>query len=763
MKGKLLTLIALGTLMVGLPLAGETEFKDLTVRPDGTILFTAETGSPEYGKFATLFLTSIDADMKQLTYFPERIDFLSETGQLQIQNRFGIFRSNKQMNSIQAIDEFPGFEKTQEVATGKLFPVTSSPDGRFLLYMEPDGFVTSKLKMYDVVKKTTTLIAQTIETRLDIQPARWSPDSRYFIYATDGTLYYYSIDHYANERTIAPEFREIGPGFIENVQWSRSNHLYYIRENLVYKIGTQEFFTHSMYGGIFTTGVIVGKIPSHFDPNFDRFHVSPGGGKILLNKEGRNLFVFKMEGDDFSNTGGEVESLPYLLLPRNTRVVKVLWKQEDTLAVLTKSIQEGSLTHKIYRFIRTSSNTINQFSLTQDKGIREISMSPSGSTVALLESDSVIIKDYSSWQTKHSIKRENLLHISWASDDSIILAGRYTIELYDIPSQTDRVITVAQPEDQGVKKDNNDIQVRSDKTTFVYDEKNSRWNTGTIFDIAEKRTATESFRIYRENLADGPYRNLIMVRKTTEYGTYPLFEAPASTYDPFPKQEEAVDFTNFNHGSRTRRREISLVFNAIDSVEGLTDILNVLENYNIRASFFVNGEFINRNPGAVKEIINSGHEVGSLFYVYFDMTDSRFDIDNEFIKQGLARNEDLFYNATGMEVSLLWHAPYYFINSNIISASREMNYTYAGRDFDSLDWVSRYDRGKTNALFLSTRQIINRILDLKQPGSIIPVRIGIRSGGRQDYLFHRIDILINALINQGYDIVPVSILMEHAK
>ena len=31
----------------------------------------------------------------------------------------------------------------------------------------------------------------------------------------------------------------------------------------------------------------------------------------------------------------------------------------------------------------------------------------------------------------------------------------------------------------------------------------------------------------------------------------------------------------------------------------------------------VNGDFIKRHPGAVKEIADSGHETGSLFYYYF--------------------------------------------------------------------------------------------------------------------------------------------------
>ena len=241
-----------------------------------------------------------------------------------------------------------------------------------------------------------------------------------------------------------------------------------------------------------------------------------------------------------------------------------------------------------------------------------------------------------------------------------------------------------------------------------------------------------------------------------------VFDNPITQYESFPTEQQAVDYENFSHGSRIRRREVALVFNAIDTVEGLTEILNTLNEYGLRCTFFINGEFIRRHPGAVAEIAESGHEVGSLFYAYFNMTDSSFKIDKDFIKQGLARNEDDYFSSTGNELSLLWHAPYYFANTDIVNASREMNYTYVGRDIDPLDWVSAEDPTLAS-FYLDSSSLVERILKLKKPGSIIPLRIGAVEPGRDDYLFHRLDALINGLISLGYSIVPVSTLIQHAK
>jgi peptidoglycan/xylan/chitin deacetylase (PgdA/CDA1 family) len=268
-----------------------------------------------------------------------------------------------------------------------------------------------------------------------------------------------------------------------------------------------------------------------------------------------------------------------------------------------------------------------------------------------------------------------------------------------------------------------------------------------------------------ERIYAGSYKNIVQIRDNKGLtGTFPLFSPPVQEYEPFPEKESPVNLLNFTHGSRIRRREVAVVFNAIDSVEGLTDILNTLSEYEIRATFFVNGEFIRRHPDAVREIASSGHEVGSMFYTYFDMTDSRFTIDKEFIKRGLARNEDDYFFVTGKEVSVLWHAPYYFVNTEIIDASREMNYTYVGRDIDALDWVTdEVAGGVRGGLYYPSAVLVERIIAQKKPGSIIPIRIGKAKGEREDYLFHKLDLLLNGLISLGYTIVPVSTLIEHAR
>jgi peptidoglycan/xylan/chitin deacetylase (PgdA/CDA1 family) len=165
----------------------------------------------------------------------------------------------------------------------------------------------------------------------------------------------------------------------------------------------------------------------------------------------------------------------------------------------------------------------------------------------------------------------------------------------------------------------------------------------------------------------------------------------------------------------------------------------------------------------VREVAESGHEVGSLFYAHFNMTDSRFSVDRDFVKAGLGRNEDDYYAATGRELSLLWHAPYYIVNSEIISAAAEMNYRYAGRDLDSYDWVAATESNVARGIYLPAADLVERIVAEKKPGSIITLSVGAGDGTRQDYLFQKLALLIDELGRRGYDIVPVSTLIEHGR
>ncbi len=755
-------------------LCAEVVFGGLHLSSDHQLLYSVAADSPRYGTYETAFSQDMEGEeLRQLSFFPEKVTYLEKSKQLQIQNRFGVFRTKlPQQGSIPALSlvkEFPAFANGEEIYSGKIRQVGSSPDGRYVLFIQPDDNAYGSLVLLEVETGTRHTISDRITISYEEPNALWSPDSKYFVYEKNTQLYYYSMNQLQRDEVMREELRLIGEGTLSNVQWTKQNQLYYIDESVLYRIFSAEFFTRSFYSDLLDAGQVVGKVPFDFDFNFDSFYVSPDGAKLLFNKGGRNLILYYLKNDDYLSTGSTV-SLPYLYLPRNTRIQRLLWSEQDVITVLTGSIQGGRSNSSLFRLDLGAREAQDASSVAFEKleadSIRDMVLAPDGRHAALIYPDRVLIKRYDRWRTTETIRQSEPLHANWTADDELIISGRQFIKRYRLNDPQDALIAISQPGAYGYGEDGEVYTVIAGEQLEYSAESGWKPAIGEIT-LAPAKIANEKYRVYLSSNPEGrSYENMIMVRHIQEYKTTQLAAHAGHSYEPFPKQEEVVNFKNFNHGSRVRRREVALVFNAIDSVEGLTEVLNTLHDYDLKCTFFVNGEFMRRNPEAVKELASSQHEIGSLFYTYFNMTDARYKISKEFIKQGLARNEDEYFNITadeagrGDELALLWHSPYYFVNNQIIEASIEMNYTYVGYDVDPLDWVPKSEE---DSMYRSSPELVERVLMKKKPGSIIPIRIGTVKGGRDDYLFQYLDLLIDGLVSKGYKVVPVSTLIEHAR
>lgn len=777
-------------------LAAEVSFSDLDLAETNELLFTATAQAPGFGDYRTLFHANLsevsdqvrggvaggdvltDAPLKQLTYFPEILTYLPALQAVQIQNRFGIFRGSVTTGEFTPVPGFASFAEGASVPNGRILPVTASPDGRYLVILEPTSAAYGDLVLQRTDGSDRTVVARNVELSTEVLPARWAPDSQFFVYSRAQSLYYYSIRQYERGRLLGETFRELGPGTLQSVRWSDQSSLYYVSGTLVYEILGAEFFTRSLYSGLLQIGTIIGKLPFPFDPNFDSFAIGPDGETALLNKGGRNLFVLFLNPDDFSDAS-QILGLPSLFLPRNTRVRQIAWSELGFVTILAGSIAEGVQSSRIFRLdLRGRDNLA--FERMDDANIHEIRLSPDNARVALLGDGGVTVRSSTSWARVLRVDTDSPIHAVWIDNDRLLVGTDTTVDVISVASGERSILTLAQTVDHDIAEDGT-ITALSGGTLYTL---NGQWRavapepegeTATTDTAAApprvavpgpKRVAGSRFRVFLESLSSGAYRNIVMIRRVRGVGTSRLFPPPAERYEAFPLQDDPIDFAYFTNGSRIRRREISLVFNAIDNVEGLTEILNALAGFDVTATFFVNGEFVRRHPTALAEIADAGHEVGSLFFAYFDMADRRYRITREFIQEGLSRNEDEYFRATGRELSLLWHAPFYFVSDEILEAAREANYIYVGRDVDSLDWVPRRTDEGLSQLYRPASQLIERILAEKQPGSIVSMQVGTLDGslgGRDDYLFQYLDILINGLLQQGYEVVPVSTLIENAR
>ena len=765
---RLLVISLLSIVLVG-SLWGEVRISGPDLSDDNLVVFKVRSDSPGWGAYDTLLTMDLETrTLTQLTHFPERLVYLAGKKVLQLQNRFGVFHSDPSLSNFQPYPLFPSLIMDNRILQGSLSPIKISPNGRYLLYLEASSPAFGDLFFLDLDKGTRQLVSKDIEIDLISTPVVWAPDSSFFAYSKNGIIYYMSVRQLSEQRGVEESYRQIGLGRIEAMSHGGETSLYYLSESLVYELDSRELFTRALYKGYLDIGRLVGKIPFPFDANFDHYWISPGGTHILLNKGGSNLFLYTLSTEDFSSTG-DIQSLPYLYLPRNTRIQRVLWNQTAVLTILTAGSENGRANTQAFRFEVAELAVKPAFQRLDVDGARDIVLSPDESLAAVVFQDRVVLYDYLSWEKVSEYSHPEALQVAWISEKELVIAGRKVIELYTLDSGQKRLLWVSQPDDYSLSGDEKAVLAAVGEKTFRWtlEEGDAAAAAGWIESagavLRDKQITSDSYRVYLEETPDRLIKNMLMIRNLKGLITTALLEQKPGKLEPFPEKDDSLDFVTFNHGSRIRRREISLVFNVIDSVEGLPNILSALANHGLRCTFFVNGEVIRNYPDAVREISRSGHEIGSLFSTYFDMTDARFRMDKEFIKRGLAQNEDQYFAVTGRELSLLWHAPYYFVNSDIVQVSREMNYVYVGRDVDPLDWVTWKMSLTTRDIYLPASKLVERVVKQKKPGSIVPVLVGRPDGERDDYFFHKLDLLIDALIKRGYYIVPVSVLIEHAE
>ena len=718
MKSKISKALIILLLVFSVDVYAEVVFGNIDLYSEDKTLFSADVDLPGNGRirsYNTLFQAELSTRlMQQLTFFPENVLYLTEKGYIQISNRFGVFRSDRTLRKFQPVIEFPSFVNGSQIKTGKTPASVSSPDGSFLVYIVPDTAGYGKLVIYDLKTDEEIVVTEHIEYTFSNLKVIWSSDSRIMIYEKDNSVYYYTVDKESPGNAIAEDFRKIGSGKISNVIWS-GDGVFYLKDSFIFKIRSSELFASSLYSDHIDTGEVKGKIPFTFDPSFDNFWISPEGDEVIVCKGGRDYFYYRLDKDTLFELG-DVKSLPHIFLPRNSSVKKLVWGRNGLITILTGTIVSGKTETAIFRLDTSKPGKALSFSQIDGTGIHDIFLSEDSRRIALVKDNKIDIKWYDSWNNIKEYNFTSPLKCIWKNSDEIIVFGTEYTSLIKTRTGESSVLTLSQAEKAGFDKTDRSIVALNNGKYY-------KWNPDGIWDETEKRViesnenVSDSYRVYLEKSTGKSYRNMVYVRDIDNLKTEPLFPHPVVEYDPVPETDEAVDFSNFTHGSRTRGRYVSLVFNAVRDDAGLTEILNLLSDYGIKGSFFVNGDFIKRHPGAVKEIADSGHETGSLFYYYFNLTDASLRIDSDFIKKGLARNEDEFFRTTGKELSLLWHAPYYFVNSSIIDAAEEMNYSYVGRDVITLDWKSDYDTSYgTGRFYKPAAALVEDVVEQKKTG-----------------------------------------------
>lgn len=189
----------------------------------------------------------------------------------------------------------------------------------------------------------------------------------------------------------------------------------------------------------------------------------------------------------------------------------------------------------------------------------------------------------------------------------------------------------------------------------------------------------------------------------------------------------------------TPDKKVALSFDAAWGNEDTQQILDTLEKYNVKATFFMTGGWVESYPEDVKKICEAGHDLGNHSENHKNMSQlSDTDCQAELLKVHTKVKE-----LTGVEMDL-FRPPYGDYDDHVITNAKDCGYYTIQWSVDSLDWK---DYGVDNII-----QTVTKHKHLEN-GAIILMHNGAK------YTVQALPAVIEKLQADGYEIVPISELI----
>lgn len=187
----------------------------------------------------------------------------------------------------------------------------------------------------------------------------------------------------------------------------------------------------------------------------------------------------------------------------------------------------------------------------------------------------------------------------------------------------------------------------------------------------------------------------------------------------------------------TPEPQVAISFDASWGAEYTETILDILDRYGVKTTFFLVNLWLEDYPEQAREIVARGHEIGLHSASHPDMA----TLSADQIRQELTDNYELIRETTGFSPTL-FRPPYGSYNDTVIATAAEEGLTAVQWSVDSLDWQD-----------LTAQEIFRRVTGDIHGGDIV--------------LFHNnglhtaeaLPMILDDLAEKGLSVVPVSRLL----
>lgn len=189
----------------------------------------------------------------------------------------------------------------------------------------------------------------------------------------------------------------------------------------------------------------------------------------------------------------------------------------------------------------------------------------------------------------------------------------------------------------------------------------------------------------------------------------------------------------------TDKKQVAISFDAAWGADKTEGILEILKEYDVSATFFLVGFWVDEYPDVVKKIDEAGIEIGTHSDKHPDMA----KLSAEEIKTELTTSIQKIEAITNKKVEL-FRAPFGSYNNTLLEEASNQDLITIQWDVDTLDWKG-----------LSASEMCDRVMKNVKNGSIILMH------NNSDNILDGLTMILDRLTMQGYEITSVGELVYH--
>ncbi len=193
--------------------------------------------------------------------------------------------------------------------------------------------------------------------------------------------------------------------------------------------------------------------------------------------------------------------------------------------------------------------------------------------------------------------------------------------------------------------------------------------------------------------------------------------------------------------NENKQMKIAITFDDGPHPVNTKKILDVLDKYNVKSTFFVIGVNAKNYPSSLHEIVDRGHEIGNHTYSHLILK----SLSEERIKKELTDTEDTLNDICNLTPNLL-RPPCGLYDDKLIEVAKNKDYKIVLWTIDTNDWAHN-----------SVDNIVKGILKSVKSGDIILFHDYISGKNNTP---EALDIIIPRLQEMGFNIVTVSELLQ---